>query len=149
MRRFVGAAAALIAALSLSGLSVATARTLVPAEQRTLPWRAALPGCNDPGVVYKIQGRFARVEANYWASSLTIVGVDKIRSIGWRPWGVDYIPRIYCQARALLSDGVYRRIDYNVIENGGIIGMSYGVEWCVSGLDRLYYYAPDCQMVRP
>jgi hypothetical protein len=48
-----------------------------------------------------------------------------------------------------LSDGRYKAIHYSIIEDAGIIGWSWGVEWCVNGLDRHRSFAPDCKMARP
>jgi len=41
------------------------------------------------------------------------------------------------------------RIDYSVREDLGIIGATWGVEFCVHGLDRNWAYAPACRMARP
>jgi len=30
-----------------------------------------------------------------------------------------------------------------------MIGQTYGVEWCVVGLDRNWAYSPSCKMARP
>jgi len=38
---------------------------------------------------------------------------------------------------------------YSIIEDGGFLGASWGVEWCVDGLDRSWTYAPNCRMARP
>jgi hypothetical protein len=144
------AAAALVAlAAAMSAAPPAGARPFVPAEQRNPAWTAQIPTCDDPAVIGHIQRRFDQRESNYWQSGLSIAAVDRVRPIAWRPWGRDYIPRRYCEARAWMSDGRKRTVSYNIIEGGGIIGATWGVEWCVSGLDRLFYYAPNCRMARP
>jgi hypothetical protein len=145
-------AALLITGAVLAALP-ATARTgrqeVTPAERRVLPYEGDFPGCDDTGVLAKVTSRFAEKEAKFWNSPLTIAGYEKIQRIAWRPWGLDYIPRRYCTGVALMSDGRRRRIDYSVREDLGIIGMTYGVEFCVSGLDRNLAFAPDCRMARP
>ena len=140
---------AVSAVSGLLGVELSAARSVIPAERRDPAWSANIPACDDPAVIGYVQRKFASREDNYWQLGLRISSVDRIRTIGWRPWGADYIPRRYCVARALTSDGHYRELSYNVIERGGIIGWSWGVEWCVSGLDRLFYYAPNCKMARP
>ena len=147
MRRFACLAIALLA--MFAAFEASFARQVVPAERRTRPWSAQIPACDDPAVIGHIQRRFQQREDNYWRFGLAIASVDRIRPIAWRSWGGDYIPRRYCVGRALMSDGRYRQVSYNIIERGSIIGWSWGVEWCVSGLDRLFYYAPDCKMARP
>ena len=122
---------------------------VVPAERRVLPYAGKIPGCQDVGVLEKIASRFAEKESRFWNSSLQIVEYDEIRPIAWRPWGLDYIPRRFCTAYATISDGVRRRIDYSVREDLGMIGATYGVEFCVHGLDRNWAYNPACKMARP
>jgi len=36
-----------------------------------------------------------------------------------------------------------------VLSDTGMIGASWGVEWCVVGLDRNWAYNPRCKMARP
>ncbi|AWN40937.1 hypothetical protein U8607_03185 [Methylobacterium durans] len=122
-----------------------------PAEERTFPFDANIPGCQDPGVLEKVATQFAEKEAKFWNSSLTIVSYDRIERTAWRPWGLDYYPRRFCTATATTSDGVRRKVDYSVRESLGIIGSTWGVEFCVHGLDRnlAYAYATACRMARP
>ena len=99
----------------------------------------------------KVSNQFAEKEAKFWNSSLTIVAFDRIERTAWRPYGLDYIPRRFCSATATTSDGVRRKVDYSVRENLGIIGSTWGVEFCIHGLDRdlTYAYATACRMARP
>jgi hypothetical protein len=125
-----------------------------PAEQRYSPYSANLPACDDPGVLAMISSRFAQKESEYWKSPLQIAGYDRVREIGFRANGPGYIPRRYCLARAQLSDLKPRPVVYAIGEGEeilgfGFLGVGYGVEWCVVGLDRNLAYAPGCQAVRP
>ena len=36
-----------------------------------------------------------------------------------------------------------------IAEDTGLIGMSWGVDWCVAGYDRNWAYNPGCKMARP
>jgi hypothetical protein len=143
--RLILACALALAALAGPGL----AREITPAEDREIPYSAAMPACHDPGVLKRITAAFAERELRFWNSALTIAAYDKIRPIAFRPWGLDTIPRRYCTATATTSDGKRRRVDYSVREDLGFIGGGYGVEWCVAGLDRNWGYAPACRMARP
>jgi hypothetical protein len=120
-----------------------------PAEQRYSPYSADLPPCDDPGVLARITDRFGQKEAEYWNSTLQIGSFDRVHQIGFRANGLGYIPRRYCVARAQVSDLKPRAVIYAIQEDSGIIGLGYGVEWCVVGLDRNLAYAPGCQAVRP
>ena len=35
------------------------------------------------------------------------------------------------------------------VEDTGMIGASFGVQWCVVGYDRNWAYNPACRMARP
>jgi hypothetical protein len=127
----------------------ALAAEVTPAEKRVLPYDAQLPACHDLAVLEKIASYFAEKEAKFWQSDLRIVQYDQIRPLAWRAWGLDYIPRRFCTGKVITSDGLRRQIDYSVREDLGIIGATWGVEYCVVGLDRNWAYQPACRMARP
>ena len=109
----------------------------------------AVPLCDEPFALFKIQSRFARKEGRFWASDLEIVRFENIRQVAFRPWGGNTIPRRFCSARALTSDGKWRMVHYSIVEDGGMIGASWGVEWCVAGVDRNWANNPACRMAKP
>lgn len=140
----------LLAALLLgSTLAPATARPVVPAEKHFWSYDGKLPSCDNPDVLSRMSDRFASAEHEYWDSSLEVLTYDNVSTIALRPWGLDHIPRNFCQARALFNDKSYHTVSYSVAEDQGMIGMDFGVEFCFSGLDREFAYAPDCKMQRP
>jgi len=108
-----------------------------------------VPLCEDRRPLDKIVARFSTKEGRFWNSALTIVGFENIREIAWEPWSSGTIPRRYCVASVLVSDGKWHQINYSIIEDGGMIGATYGVEWCVAGLDRDWAYNPGCRAARP
>jgi hypothetical protein len=108
-----------------------------------------VPLCDERGPLDKIVARFATKEGRFWNSALIIVGFEKIREVAWEPWASGTIPRRYCAASVLVSDGKRHEINYSIIEDGGMISASYGVEWCVAGLDRNWAYNPNCRAARP
>lgn len=110
---------------------------------------ATVPLCDDPAVVGKISLRFAEKENVHWNSRLGILGVGHIRELAFRPWAADTIPRRFCSGVAEVSDGKRRPVYYSVNETNGWLGISWGVEWCVVGLDRNWAYNPGCRMARP
>ena len=141
--------AAVLLPLALLASSAALAREITPAERREVPFDDQFPVCHHPTVMEKIGTQFAEKEARFWNSSLTILEVERIRPLAWRPWGLDYIPRRFCTGKVITSDGLKRQIDYSVREDLGIIGATWGVEWCVVGLDRNWAFNPACKMARP
>jgi hypothetical protein len=120
-----------------------------PAEYRYPPFTGALPSCADPGVLKDISDKFGWREMEYWSSGLAIAGFEKVAETGYRTNGLSYIPRRYCQGEALFTDGKARRVVFNIGEALGFIGISYGVTWCVVGLDRNHAFSPNCHAAGP
>lgn len=112
-------------------------------------FQRVLPPCDSAAALEVVSHRFAEKEGQFWNSALTIVGYDRIRQVADNPWGRNNIPRVYCTARAQLSDGRLRQVDYAILEDQSITGYTFGVEWCVRGLDRGWSFAPNCRMARP
>jgi hypothetical protein len=121
----------------------------VPAEARWAPFYGNMPACEDVGVLSALSSRFNQTQREFWNSQLAISSFDRIREIGFRSDGLAYIPRRFCIARAAMSDSKERTVIYNVVSSFGIIGISWGVEWCVIGLDPNFAYAPACSTLRP
>ena len=110
-------------------------------------FESKLPACDQALSV--IQKRFASKEGRFWNSNLQITDFDRIQEVAYRPWADGTIPRRFCSGRALISDGLWRTLRYSIIEDGGMIGGSWGVQWCVVGLDRNWAYNPACQEAGP
>lgn len=149
------------------------ARPLTPAENRYHPYYAAMPACDSEQVLSTVQSRFEQRESKYWKSGLVIEGFVKVRETGFRSTGLDYIPRRYCQAGAVMNDRKVRNVVYWIGEDmnmtGGNVVRSlsqsltfgllpafnaspfdnWGIDWCVVGLDRNYAYAQNCRAARP
>ncbi len=92
---------------------------------------------------------FPRRKAASGIPILTIQGYERVRETAFRPWAPNAIPRRFCSALALVSDGLKHPVHYSIAETTGIVGASWGVEWCVVGLDRNWAYSPACKMARP
>jgi hypothetical protein len=107
----------------------------------------ALPPCE--AALGMIASRFATKEGRFWNSDLQILDFEKVREIAYSPWALGTIPRRFCSATASVSDGRKRAVYYSIGEDTGTIGASWGVEWCVVGLDRNWAYNPRCKMARP
>jgi hypothetical protein len=120
-----------------------------PAEARWAPFFDDMPPCDDSGVLSTISGRFAGTQRGFWNSNLAIAGFERVREIGFRSNGLSYIPRRYCIARAAMTDQRQRTVAYAIATQTGIIGNTWGVEWCVVGIDPTLAYAPDCEVIKP
>jgi hypothetical protein len=145
------AAAALAAVLSL--VSFAQPRAATWLEKNF--WLSGprydrvIPACDYPAALDRIIGNFRTKEFRFWNSELRIVGFDDIRELDTQPWGAQAIPRRYCTASATINDGQRHPIYYSIGESTGMIGMDWGVEFCVAGLDRNWAYNPACRSARP
>jgi hypothetical protein len=112
-------------------------------------YEAKLPQCNSPVALAIIKERFATKESRFWVSDLQIVNFDQIREAAFRPWAEQTIPRRFCTGMALISDGRWRPVHYSIIEDDAHIGLTWGVQWCVVGVDRNWAYNPACKMAQP
>jgi len=108
-----------------------------------------LPSCDDSWALSTIQRRFATKEGRFWNSDLQITNFDQIREVAYRPWADGTIPRRFCSGRVQISDGHWRTVRYSIVEDGGMIGASWGVQWCVVGVDRNWAYNPECRAAGP
>jgi hypothetical protein len=96
-----------------------------------------------------ISSQFQEKESTFWNSPLTITAYGRIHETAFRPWQSDNIPRRYCSADVMTSDGKTRTVHFAIVEDGGFAGYGQGVEWCVTGLDRNWAYNPSCKAARP
>jgi hypothetical protein len=158
--RALSAGAILIA----SAAAAAANSPRIPAEQRYFPYDAQVAACASESVLNRIRHRFEYRESQDWKTNLVVRDITHVRETHFRPNGKDLIPRRYCQARVLVSDGRWRPIYYNIVEDAGMSGWfgtlflgyvqfptpsSFNVEWCIDGLDRHRTYAQNCRMARP
>jgi hypothetical protein len=108
---------------------------------------AVVPSC-EAGLPW-IVSRFSEKESHYWQSELQITGFEHVRETAFMPWAANTIPRRYCSATALVTDGKKHLVHYSIGEDTGFIGATWGVDFCVVGLDRNWAYNPRCKMARP
>jgi hypothetical protein len=117
-------------------ITPAQSREEIPAETRLFGFDAQIEGCGAPGVLGLIQSRFNANERRYWGGSVEIVGFERVREAGFRPNGLDLIPRRYCQSTAILSNRQRTIVRYQIGDNIGFAGHWDGVHFCVAGYDR-------------
>ena len=108
-----------------------------------------MPSCDYPAALDRIIGNFHSKEARFWNSELQIVGTENIRETAALPWAAQSIPRRFCRGMALISDGMRHPIYYSITGAIGVIGLDWGVNFCVGGLDRNWAYGPACRAARP
>ena len=105
-----------------------------------------VPSCEAaPGT---ISDRLSTTESRFWNSNAQILGYERVRYVAFRPWARGTIPRRFCRAVAEVSDGRKHVVNYYITEDGGEIGATWGVTWCVVGYDRNMAYRPSCKMAQ-
>ena len=112
-------------------------------------YEGKLPPCDYRDALTLIASRFNQKENMYWVTDLRIVNFERIRETAFRPWAANSIPRRFCSGVVEVTDGRKHAIHYSISEDTGMIGASWGIEWCVVGLDRNWSYNPACKMARP
>lgn len=148
-----GRIAGLALALALSVVSLSQSRAASWLEKNF--WLSGprydreVPGCDAPGALDRIIANFHTKEIAFWNSKLEIVGIENIRETAALAWAAQSIPRRFCSATALINDGRRHPIYYSIAEDTGMIGMDWGVNFCVVGLDRGRAYGPACRAARP
>ena len=128
---------------------VLAATAIAPADAQLFGpgYTGALPPCE--AALDTIVWRFANKESQFWNSALQITAFERVRETAYRPWAPNTIPRRFCSAVAHVNDGRKHAVYYWIGEDTGFMGASWGVEWCVVGLDRNLTYSPGCKMARP
>jgi hypothetical protein len=108
-----------------------------------------MPACDYPPALDRIIADFATKESRFWNSDLQIVGIENIRQTAYLPWAAQSIPRRFCSGTVLINDGRRHAIYYSIASGTGMIGATWGVNFCVVGLDRNWAYNPACRAARP
>jgi hypothetical protein len=142
------ALAAAAACISVAGTGSAGAADY-RARERVVIEHQLVPQCFDSKVFDTIAKAFEQKERQYWNSSLVLLAFGDARELAYRPWSASHIPRRFCEAQTRTSDGTQRSVFYSIGYGTGTLGVSWGVEWCVNGLDRNLSYAPGCRMAQP
>jgi hypothetical protein len=108
-----------------------------------------MPACDYTPALNRIIDNFRTKEFRFWNSELRIVGIEDIKETAELPWAAQSIPRRFCNGTALINDGTRHRMIYSIAEDTGMIGMDWGVNFCVVGLDRNDAYNPNCRAAGP
>ncbi len=106
-----------------------------------------LPSCE--AALDEVASAFREKESRFWDSNLRILNFADVHETAFRPWSAQVATRRFCSAEAQISDGVRRPVHFSIEFGMGEIGATWGVQWCVVGLDRNWAYNPSCRMARP
>jgi hypothetical protein len=76
-------------------------------------YSAKVPLWEEHGPLKSIERRFSTKEGKLWNSDLKIIGFERIQEVSWQPWAPGTIPRRFCSASVLVSDGLRRSMYYS------------------------------------
>lgn len=108
----------------------------------------SFPGCDAPVVIAKIHEKFAWSEWRHGYRGVDLVAVERIAERRVEYFGERPIPRRYCHARALLSNGRKVSMPYLIEEGMWVAGTRWNVEFCAAGHDRWHVYGGSCRVLR-
>jgi hypothetical protein len=108
-----------------------------------------IPECTYQAALDRVAWNFSSKEGRFWNSELRIVGFENIHESAVLPWAAQSIPRRFCSGTAVINDGARHPMYYSIAEDTGMIGMDWGVNFCIVGLDRNDAYNPNCRAARP
>jgi hypothetical protein len=144
---------AVVLAVALSAVAIAQARAATWLEKNF--WMSGpeytrdIPTCEYHPALDRIITNFRTKEFRFWNSELRIVGFENIEEISTMPWAAQSIPRRFCRGMAVINDNSKHPIFYSIAEDTGMIGMDWGVNFCVQGLDRSDAYGAGCRAAQP
>lgn len=107
-----------------------------------------IPTCEDSSVKNAVKRQIAAAIPLYY-DDRRIDDMLKIRQSGYWVGRPSPLARRYCHAQAILSDGSHQTLYYQVTEHSGFLGLSWGVDACLQGLDRWRVFDGNCRRVRP
>ncbi len=140
-------------ALALTVLSFAKARAATILEKNF--WMSGpdynrdLPSCESHPALDRIVRDFHTKEFRFWNSELQIVGFENIHEMDTMPWAAQSIPRRFCGGTAVINNSSKHPIYYSIAEDTGMIGIDWGVNFCVVGVDRDWSSNPTCRSAQP
>ncbi len=108
-----------------------------------------LPVCDAGKVLAKVINKFAYYDAHVIHSGLTIANIGEVRETRISVDGPSLIPRRYCDATAILSDGRRSEVVFLIEYKQGFASIHYGVQSCLPGYDPYRVYGAGCHSIRP
>lgn len=136
-----------------SGSVFAAAATLAATFFVSSPTFAApepdrLPGCEAAAVQHAAMARIAAADQGY-RGGITISSIDHVSEAGYAmPLGSPLAQR-YCTGKATLSNGSRQTVYFRVGEGRGLLGLTWGVQACLPGLDKWHVHDGWCHAIRP
>jgi hypothetical protein len=113
-----------------------------------------LPTCDNRRVISQIIHRFNNAERKTWKRGFSISQVSHPHSRGDNLRQDAYgepplVPIRYCETTAHMTNGKNYSMHYFIEAKMGFVGVSWGTEFCVHGLDPWRVYNGACEIAHP
>ena len=129
-------------------LVLASTRALAGPLELVLPHLKTFPECEEEKVLASIVEEFNWAERKTWQRGFTMDGIVQPYETSTFPEGRRQIPRRYCRALGVLSDGRECKVYYMVEGGQGFAGTSFNVAWCIVTADPWREYGSGCRVLR-
>jgi hypothetical protein len=104
--------------------------------------------CAAPRVLSGVISRFNWAERNTFKRGFELSGLANPRANPDPVLNVGVIPKRYCMAEAMMSNGTQSTAFYVVLMGQGLAGVGNGLDFCILGLDPWRIHDGECRTVR-
>jgi ABC-type uncharacterized transport system permease subunit len=104
--------------------------------------------CASPLVVSAVVSRFNWAERTTFKRGFNLAALSNPRANPDPVLNVGVIPKRYCMAEAMMSNGMRSTAYYVVLMGQGLASIGNGLDFCIIGLDPWRVYDGACRTVR-
>ncbi len=104
--------------------------------------------CARPGVVSGVISRFNWAERNTFKRGFELAALANPRANPDPVLNVGVIPKRYCVAEAMMTNGMRTTAYYVVAMGQGLASIGNGLDFCLLGLDPWRVHDGECRTVR-
>ena len=104
--------------------------------------------CSRPGVLSAVISRFNWAERNTFKRGFELSALANPRANPDPVLNVGVIPKRYCIADAMMTNGMRSTAYYVVLRGQGLAGLGNGLDFCILGLDPWRVHDGECRTVR-
>ena len=104
--------------------------------------------CAAPHVLSGVMSRFNWAERNTFKRGFELSALANPRANPDPVLNVGVIPKRYCVAEAVMSNGTRSTAYYVILMGQGLAGIGDGLDFCILGLDPWRVHDGECRTVR-
>ena len=134
--------------LVLTGVACAADTSVGSPPLPAPPASAADSVCAAPRVLSGVISRFNWAERNTFKRGVELSALANPRANPDPVLNVGVIPKRYCVAEAVMSNGMRSTAYYVVLRGQGLAGIGNGLDFCILGHDPWRVHDGECRTVR-